>query len=195
MTTSRCINHSQPGRWLEVTEIRSRSRTRPSISRTSRGRWPRQFCWRSASPAQSPPSTSEWRAPRAGCCGLRRASDHWCDDASTSSPRPCAVPWQQFTVTACTLRWAGCMNIHTYTCLTAFFSGTTQVSWYRKGKTNLDFTEARDSEWQRHQLGHTQVCPSLQTDNHANAPNAHHSVFLQAGCPFYRPTDSVKAQN
>jgi len=28
------------------------------------------------------------------------------------------------------------------------FSGTTQVSRYQKGKTNLDFTEARDSEWQ-----------------------------------------------
>jgi len=28
------------------------------------------------------------------------------------------------------------------------------VSWYQKGKTNLDFTEARDSEWQWHQLGH-----------------------------------------
>ena len=27
-------------------------------------------------------------------------------------------------------------------------SGTTQVSRYKKGKTNLDFTEARDSEWQ-----------------------------------------------
>jgi len=26
------------------------------------------------------------------------------------------------------------------------FSGTTQVSQYQKGKTNLDFTEARDSE-------------------------------------------------
>ena len=38
-----------------------------------------------------------------------------------------------------------------------------------KGKTNLDFTEARDSEWQWHQLGHMQVCTSLQTDNHANA--------------------------
>jgi len=36
-----------------------------------------------------------------------------------------------------------------------------------EGKTNLDFTEARDSEWQWHQLGHMQVCTSLQTDNHA----------------------------
>jgi len=30
-----------------------------------------------------------------------------------------------------------------------------------KGKANLDFTEARDSEWQWHQLGHMQVCTSL----------------------------------
>jgi len=29
-------------------------------------------------------------------------------------------------------------------------SGTTRVSWYQKGKTNLDFTEARESEWQWH---------------------------------------------
>ena len=38
------------------------------------------------------------------------------------------------------------------------FSRTTRVSRYQKGKTNLDFTEARDSEWQWHQLGHMQVC-------------------------------------
>jgi len=42
------------------------------------------------------------------------------------------------------------------------------VSQYQKGKTNLDFTEARDSEWQWHQLGHMQVCTSLQADNHAS---------------------------
>jgi len=47
---------------------------------------------------------------------------------------------------------------------------TTQVSQYQKGKTNLDLTEARDSEWQWHQLGHMQVCTSLQTDNHASTP-------------------------
>jgi len=59
-------------------------------------------------------------------------------------------------------------------------SGTTRVSRYQKGKTNLvDFTEARDSEWQWHQLGHIQVCTSLQTDNHASAPT---TQFLQAGC-------------
>jgi len=48
------------------------------------------------------------------------------------------------------------------------FSGTTRVSRYQKGKTNLDCTEARDSEWQWHQLGRMQVCISLQTDNHAS---------------------------
>jgi len=57
------------------------------------------------------------------------------------------------------------------------FSGTTQVSRYQKNKTNLDFTEARDSDWQWHQLGHVQVCTSLQTDNHASSPPL----------SFYRP--------
>jgi len=49
-------------------------------------------------------------------------------------------------------------------------SETTRVSRYQKGKTNLHFTEARDSEWQWHQLGHMQVCTSLQRDNHASTP-------------------------
>ena len=44
-------------------------------------------------------------------------------------------------------------NTHTHT-FNGPFSRTTQVSRYQKGKTNLDFTEARDSEWQWHQLGH-----------------------------------------
>jgi len=41
------------------------------------------------------------------------------------------------------------------------------VGQYQKGK-NLDFTKARDNEWQWHQLGHMQVCTPLQTDNHAS---------------------------
>jgi len=69
-------------------------------------------------------------------------------------------------------------------------SGTTWVSRYQKGKTNLDFTETRDSEWQWQQLGHMQVCTSLQTDNHASTPPLR---VLQAGCPSRRPTNSVKA--
>jgi len=60
----------------------------------------------------------------------------------------------------------------------------------RKGKTSPDFTEARDGEWQWHQLGYVQVCTSLQTDNHASTSLL---SFLQAGCPSCRPTNSVKA--
>jgi len=60
----------------------------------------------------------------------------------------------------------------------------------RKVKTNLDFTEARDSEWQWQQLGHMQVCNWLQTDNHTSTPPL---SFLQAGCPSCHPTNSVKA--
>jgi len=44
------------------------------------------------------------------------------------------------------------------------------VSRYQKGKTNLDFTETRDCEWQWHQLGHMQVCTSFQTDSQASTP-------------------------
>jgi len=56
------------------------------------------------------------------------------------------------------------------------------VSWYHKGNTNQDFTEARDSEWHWHQLDNMQVCTSLQTDNHASTPPL---SFLQAGCPSW----------
>ena len=69
-------------------------------------------------------------------------------------------------------------------------SGTTHVSRYQKGKTNLDFTGARDSEWQWHQLGHMQVCTSFRQ---ITMPAPHYSVFFQAGCPSCRPTNSVKA--
>ena len=63
-------------------------------------------------------------------------------------------------------------------------SRITQVSQYQKDKTNLDFTEARDSEWQWHQLGHMQVSTSLQTDNHASTPPL---SFFTGQMPFPSP--------
>ena len=83
----------------------------------------------------------------------------------------------------------GTSNTHTHTRSTALFQDYPGEP-VQKGKTNLDFTGARDSEWQWHQLGHMQVCTSLQTDNHASTPPL---SFLQAGCPSCRPTNSVKA--
>ena len=97
------------------------------------------------------------------------------------------LPWQPINVPSrCSCY---CLITHTHP-FNGPMSGTTQVSRYQKGKTNVDFTEARDSEWQWHQMGHVQVCTSLQTDNHASTPPL---SFLQAGCPSCRPTNSVKA--
>ena len=82
---------------------------------------------------------------------------------------------------------------HTHTHTHLFkgpLSGTTWFSRYEKGKNNLNFSEARDSEWQWHQLGHMQVCILLQTDNHTSTPPL---CFLQARCPSCHPKDSVKA--
>ena len=64
------------------------------------------------------------------------------------------------------------------------------MSRYQKGKTNLDFTGARDSEWQWNSLGQMQVCTSLQTDNYTSTSSL---SFLHAGCPSCHPTNSVKA--
>jgi len=78
-------------------------------------------------------------------------------------------------------------HTHTHTHTNTFngpLSGTTQVSRYQKDKTNLDYTEARDSEWQWHQLVHMQVCTVLQTDNHASTPPL----------SFYRPDALPDAQ-
>jgi len=62
------------------------------------------------------------------------------------------------------------------------------VSRYQNGKTNLDMTEAGDSEWQWHQLGYMQVYTSLQTDNHASTL---HSVFYRLDAlPAAQPTAS-----
>ena len=74
-------------------------------------------------------------------------------------------------------------NTHTHP-FNGPFSGTTRVSQYQKGKTNLDFTKARDSEWQWHQLGHMQDCTFLQTHNHTSTPPL---------C-FYRPDALPAAQ-
>ena len=67
-------------------------------------------------------------------------------------------------------------------------SGTTQVSRYQKGKTNLDFTEARDCERQWHQLGQ---CKSAPRSRQITMPAPHHSVFYRPDAlPAAQPTAS-----
>ena len=120
---------------------------------------------------------------------FRRSAAAGCDTnpptSSTALSKPLNAP-------APTSRCAPHTHTQTHTRTHPYngpLSGTTRVGRYQKGKTKLDFTEARDGEWQWHQLGHMQVCTSLQADNHTSTPPL---SFLQAGCPSCRPTNSVK---
>ena len=64
---------------------------------------------------------------------------------------------------------------NTHTPFNGPLSGTTRVSRYQIGKTNLDITGARDSEWQWHQLG---MCKSAPHSRQITTP-AHHHYNLQ----------------
>ena len=50
-----------------------------------------------------------------------------------------------------------------------------RVSRYQKGKTKLDFAEARDSEWQWHQLGHMRS-KSAPRSTQITTSAPHHTV-------------------
>jgi len=54
------------------------------------------------------------------------------------------------------------------------------------------FTEARDSEWQWHQLGRMQVCNSLQTDNNATTPSLKFSTGQMPFLPPKQQSQSTK---
>jgi len=83
------------------------------------------------------------------------------------------------------------LHTHTHTHTHPFngpFSGTTRVGQYQKDKTNLDFTEARDSEWQWHQLA---ICKSASRSRQITMPAPHHSVFYRPDAlPATQPTAS-----
>jgi len=64
------------------------------------------------------------------------------------------------------------------------------VSRYQKGKTNLDFAGARDSERQWYQLGRMQVCTSLQTDNPASTGLL---KFFAGRMPFLPPNQQCQS--
>ena len=76
------------------------------------------------------------------------------------------------------------INTHTHP-FNGPLSRTTQVSRYRNGKTNLDFTEARDSgiRWA--------ICKSAPCSRQITTPAPHHSVFYRPDA--CHPTNSVNA--
>ena len=74
-------------------------------------------------------------------------------------------------------------NAHTFN---GPFSRTTRVGRYQKGKTKLDFTEARDSEWLWHQLDQ-----SAPHSRQITMPAPHHSIFYRPDAlPAAQPTAS-----
>ena len=83
--------------------------------------------------------------------------------------------------------WTPGTHTHTFN---GPLSGSTRVSRYQKGKTNLDFTRARDSELQWHQLGDMQVCTSLLTDNHASTSLL---KFFTGRMPFLLPNQQCQS--
>ena len=122
---------------------------------------------------------SEWRGNSWAIC----KSAPRCRQTTTPAPhhsfyRPDALPAAQPTASKHTHPFNGPM------------SWTTQVSRYQKGKTNPDFTGARDSEWQWHQLGHMQVFTSLQTDNHASTSLL---SFFTGQMPFLPPNQQCQS--
>jgi len=79
------------------------------------------------------------------------------------------------------------LHTHTHHTFNGSFSRTTWMSWYQKGETNLDFTQARDSEWQWHQLGHQSAPLSRQI----TTPATHYSNFYRPDAlPAAQPTVS-----
>jgi len=92
--------------------------------------------------------------------------------------------WTVVNITTSTLR-----KEHTHTHpFNGPLSGTARVSQYQKGKTNLDFTGARDSEWQWHQLC---MCKSAPHSRQITTPASHHSVFYRLDAlPAAQPTAS-----
>ena len=82
-------------------------------------------------------------------------------------------------------------HTHTHTHTHVFngpFSGTTRVSQNQKGKTNLDFTEARDSECSGISWA---ICKSATRSRQITMPAPHHSVFYRPDAlPAAQPTAS-----
>jgi len=70
------------------------------------------------------------------------------------------------------------------------FSRTTKVSRFQKGKPiwillKQETVSGSGISWA--------ICKSVPRSIQITTPAPHHSVFLQAGCPSCRPTNSIKA--
>ena len=79
---------------------------------------------------------------------------------------------------------------YTHSCLTALFPGLSRRAGTRKVKPiwillEQETVSSSGISWA--------ICKSAPCSRQTTTPAPHHSVFLQAGCPSCRPTNSVKA--
>ena len=79
---------------------------------------------------------------------------------------------------------------HTHTCLTALFPGLPGWASTRKAKPIWILLKQETVSGSDISLA---ICKSVPCSRQITTPATHHSVFLQAWCSFYRPTNSVKA--
>ena len=129
---------------------------------------------------------------RSAIVALKRENDVQCPDKSFCEDKTTCCEQESGGYGCCPYPQVCCClmllaHTHTHTHIHFTLSGITRVSWYQN---QFGFSQARDSEWQWHQLGHMQICTSPQTDNHTSTPPI---SFLQARCYSCRPTNSVKA--
>ena len=135
------------------------------------GRPRRRRCRRDAalpaarSPADAQPSLLLVANHRPRTCHLRRPG---------SSLLPSQISVSKYT--------------HARARLTALFPGTTQVSRYQKGGTNLDFTEAETVSGSGISWA---ICKSAPHSKQITTPASHHSVFYRPDAlPAAQPTAS-----
>ena len=84
------------------------------------------------------------------------------------------------------------MQEHTHSCLMALCPGLPGLAGTRK-EASLDFTEARDSEWQWHQWA---ICKSAPCSRQIAMPAPHHSVYYRPDAlPATQPTVSKHCRN
>ena len=110
--------------------------------------------------------------------------DKYCSDAAAAG---LSLPWRIRDPCENLQRVTQQTHTHTRARLTALCPGLPG-----KGKTNLDFTEARDNEWQWHQLGRMYARLHLAPDR---KPRQHPTPRVFTGRIPILPPNSVKALN
>ena len=112
--------------------------------------------------------------------------------------KTCRLPGQRFSSSPVWFWWIVCAWIfqrqhthtHTHTRLTALFPGRPWWAGTRKVKPiwillKQETVSGSSISWA--------ICKSAPCSRQITTPAPHHSVFLQAGCPSCRPTNSVKS--